>query len=70
VENLALTIKIVVLWLFIAMAMSAHSMLAFMEREVVEQVWKMEMGPEMMLLMDLFWFVSPQIRCSFIFLLL
>jgi hypothetical protein len=56
-ENLALKMKIAVLWLFMAVSMSAHSVLAFMEKEMVEQMWEMEMGPEMMLLMALFWWV-------------
>jgi len=56
-ENLALKVRIAVLWLFMAVAMSAHSVLAFMEKEMVEQVWEMEMGPGMMLFMAIFWWV-------------
>ncbi len=55
--NLALKIRIAVLWIFMAVAMSAHSVLAFMEKEMVEEVWAMEMGPEMMLFMAIFWWV-------------
>jgi hypothetical protein len=50
-------IRISVLWIFMAVAMSAHSALAFMEREVVEQMWETGMGPGMMLFMALFWWV-------------
>ena len=56
-ENLALKIRIAVLWLFMAVGMSAHSVLSFIDRGVVEQMWEMEIGPEMLLLMALFWFV-------------
>jgi len=56
-ENLTLKIRIAVLWLFMAVAMSAHSVLSFIDRGVVEQMWEMEIGPEMLLLMALFWFV-------------
>lgn len=56
-ESLTWKIRISVLWMFMAVAMSAHSVLAFMEREVVEQMWAMEMGPGMMLLMAIFWWV-------------
>jgi len=50
-------IRISVLWIFMAVAMSAHGVLGFMEREVVEQTWEMGMGPGMMLFMALFWWV-------------
>ena len=49
--------RIAVLWIFMAVAMSAHSIFSFMEPEAVEQMWEMEMGPGMMLLMALFWWV-------------
>jgi hypothetical protein len=49
--------RIAVLWVFMAVAMSAHAVLSFMEREAVEQTWEMEMGQGMMLLMALFWWV-------------
>jgi hypothetical protein len=49
--------RIAVLWVFMAVAMSAHAVLSFMEREAVEQMWEMEMGSGMMLLMALFWWV-------------
>jgi len=56
-ETLTLKIRISVLWIFMAVAMSAHSVLSFMEREVVEQMWEMEMGPGMMLFMAIFCWV-------------
>ena len=56
-EILRWKIRISVLWLFMAVAMSAHSALAFMERQVVEQMWEMEMGTGMMLFMAIFWLV-------------
>ena len=49
--------RIAVLWVFMAVAMSAHAVLSFMGREAVEEMWEMEMGPGMMLLMALFWWV-------------
>ena len=49
--------RIAVLWVFMAVAMSAHSIFSFMEPEVVEQMWEMELGPGMMLFMALFWWV-------------
>jgi hypothetical protein len=49
--------RIAVLWVFMAVAMSAHAVLSFMGREAVEEIWAMEMGPGMMLLMALFWWV-------------
>lgn len=56
-EILRWKIRISVLWIFMAVAMSAHAVLSFMEREVVEQMWEMEMGPGMMLFMAIFWWV-------------
>jgi len=49
--------RIAVLWIFMAVAMSAHAVLSFMGREAVEEMWEMEMGQGMMLLMALFWWV-------------
>lgn len=49
--------RIAVLWVFMAVAMSAHSVLSFMEPEVVEQMWEMEMGAGMMLFLAIFWWV-------------
>jgi hypothetical protein len=49
--------RIAVLWIFMAVAMSAHSVLYFMDKEMVEQMWGMKMGPGMMLFMAIFWWV-------------
>jgi len=40
-----------------AVAMSAHNVLFFMEREAVEKMWAMGMGPGMMLFRALFWWI-------------
>jgi len=56
-ERLTWKIRISVLWLFMAVAMSAHSVLSFMERGVVEQMWEMQMGVGMLVFMALFWLV-------------
>ena len=56
-ERLAWKIRISVLWLFMAVAMSAHSVLAFMERDVVEEMWETQMGAGMLVFMALFWLV-------------
>jgi len=56
-ERLTWKIRISVLWLFMAVAMSAHSVLFFMERDVVEQMWEMQMGVGMLVFMALFWLV-------------
>ena len=53
-QILTLKTRISVLWIFMAVAMSAHNALAFMDKEMVEQVWKTEMGPGMMLFMAIF----------------
>lgn len=49
--------RISVLWIFMAVAMSAHSVLAFMEPGAIEEIAEMAMGPGMMLFMALFWWV-------------
>jgi len=49
--------RISVLWLFMAVAMSAHSVLSFMEPGGIEKVREMAMGPGMLLFMSLFWWV-------------
>ena len=56
-ETLTLKTRIAVLWIFMAVAMSAHGVLAFMEKEMAEQMWEMEMGPGMMLFRAIFWWV-------------
>lgn len=56
-QDLTLKIRISLLWLFMAVAMSAHSVLAFMEPGAIEEIGEMAMGPGMMLFMALFWWV-------------
>jgi predicted membrane channel-forming protein YqfA (hemolysin III family) len=56
-ESLTWKTRISVLWLFMAVAMSAHSVLGFMERDIVEQMWEMQMGAGMLVFMALFWLV-------------
>jgi hypothetical protein len=50
-------IRISVLWVFMAVAMSAHGVLAFMEPGAMEQIGEMQMGAGMLLFMALFWWV-------------
>jgi len=50
-------IRISVLWIFMAVAMSAHGVLAFMEPGAMEQIGEMQMGAGMLLFMALFWWV-------------
>ena len=49
--------RIALLWVLMAVAMSAHAVLAFMEPGAMEKVGEMAMGPGMMLFMALFWLV-------------
>lgn len=56
-QDLTLKIRVSLLWLFMAVAMSAHSVLAFMEPGAIEEIGEMAMGPGMMLFMALFWWV-------------
>jgi len=55
--NLALKTRISVLWLFMAVAMSAHGVLAFMEPGAMEQIGEMQISAGMFLFMSLFWWV-------------
>ena len=55
-------VRISVLWVFMAVSMSAHSVLFFMEPGAVEQIMSgeiqgMTMGPMWLLFMALFWWV-------------
>jgi len=50
-------IRISVLWIFMAVAMSAHGVLAFMGPGAMEQIGEMQMGAGMLLFMALFWWV-------------
>jgi len=56
-EILRWKIRISVLWIFMAVAMSAHGVLAFMEPGAMEQIEEMQMGVGMFLFMALFWWV-------------
>lgn len=56
-ERLAFKMRISVLWLFMAVAMSAHSVLAFMDPVAMEQLREMQLGPAMFLFMALFWWI-------------
>ena len=56
-EILRWKIRIALLWLFMAVAMSAHSVLSFMDPGAMEKLAAMEMGPGMMLFMAIFWWV-------------
>ena len=58
-ENLTLKIRISVLWLFMAVAMSAHSALALFDPDVIEEITsgKMEISAGMFVFMALFWLV-------------
>ncbi len=51
--------RIAVLWVFMAVAMSAHVVLSVFEPGVIEQIasGKMQIGEEMFLFMALFWLV-------------
>jgi hypothetical protein len=50
-------IRISVLWIFMAVAMAAHSVLAFMEPGAMEQIEEMPISAGMFLFMALFWWV-------------
>ena len=58
-ENLALKVKIAVLWVFMAVAMSAHGVLSFMEPGVLDQIisGEMQLSAGMFVFMALFWWV-------------
>jgi hypothetical protein len=62
VETLTLKVRIAVLWIFMAVAMSAHGVLSFMEPGVIDQIMAGEvegavMSPAMLLFMAIFWWV-------------
>ena len=56
-ERFTWKIRITVLWIIMAVAMSAHNVLNFLERNVVEQIWEMQMSAGMLVFMALFWLV-------------
>ena len=55
--SLALKVRISMLWVFMAVAMSAHSVLAFMDPAAMAQLEEMELGAAMFLFMALFWWI-------------
>ena len=62
VDTLTLKIRITVLWIFLAVSISAHSILWFMEPGAIQQIMTgvvegMPIGPEMLLFMAIFWWV-------------
>jgi len=56
-ERLTWKIRISVLWLFMAVAMSAHSILAFMDPAAMEELGEMQMSAGMFVFMALFWLI-------------
>jgi len=48
-------IRVSMLWIYMAVAMSAHSVLAFMEPGMMEQMAAMQMSAGMMVFLALFW---------------
>ena len=56
---MTLKTRIAVLWIFMAVAMSAHVVLSVFEPGVIEQLasGKMQIGEEMFLFMALFWLI-------------
>jgi hypothetical protein len=58
-EYMIWKIRISFLWIFMAVAMSAHSLLALMELDIAEQMWATEMGGGMLVLLALFCWLIP-----------
>ena len=56
-EILRWKIRISVLWIFMAVAMSAHSVLFFREPGAIGEIGEMQMGDGMLLFMAIFWWV-------------
>ncbi len=56
-ERLTWKTKLSVLWLCMAVAMSAHSVLSFVKQDVVEEMWQMQIGTGMATMMALFWLI-------------
>jgi hypothetical protein len=56
-EILRWKIRISVLWIFMAVAMSAHSVLYFMEPSAIEEIEGMQLGAGMLFFMAIFWWV-------------
>jgi len=56
-ESLTRKIRIAVLWIFMAVAMSAHVVLYFMGPGAIGEIEVMQMGAGMLLFMAIFWWV-------------
>jgi len=58
-ETLTLKVRIAVLWIFMAVAISAHGVLSFMEPGAIEQITSggMQLSAGMLVFMALFWLV-------------
>jgi len=56
-EILTWKIRISVLWIFMAVAMSAHNVLYFMEPGAIAEIEEMQLGAGMLLFMAIFWWV-------------
>jgi hypothetical protein len=58
-EDLTLKVRILSLWLFVAVAMSAHAVLYVMEPGAIDELMSGEMlvGPWMLFFMALFWWI-------------
>ena len=56
-EILTWKIRISVLWIFMAVAMSAHSVLYFMEPGAIGEIEGMQLGEGMLFFMAIFWWV-------------
>jgi hypothetical protein len=64
VENLALKIRLAVLWLFVAVTMSANTILYFIVPSVIDEIRAgkvvgMQAGPELLLVMAITYFWVP-----------
>jgi hypothetical protein len=64
VENLALKIRLAVLWLFVAVTMSANTILYFVVPSVIDEIRAgkvvgMQVGPELLLVMAVTYFWVP-----------
>ena len=64
-ETLALKIRISVLWIFMAVAMSAHAVLSVFEPGVIEKITSgaMPIGAGMFVFMALFWLIPLIMAC-------
>jgi hypothetical protein len=56
-EILRWKIRISVLWIFMAVAMSAHNILYFVEPGAIGEIEKMQLGAGMLLFRAMFWWV-------------